>query len=137
LIQDIFFFYYRKDEFTIECPSVGRINKILIGHDNKGLGPAWFLDSIIVEDVNEKHVYEFPCNRWLAKNEDDGQISRFLFPKDSAAHGREPTPGKLTFILSKKKFVDYFQISREIMSLPIIVLSRFGSILVFQCLKND
>ena len=97
------FCFIREDEFTIECPGVGEINKILIGHDNKGLGSAWFLDTVTIEDLNTKRSYEFPCNRWLAKDEDDGQISRFLLPKNSTTPQRELTPGptlgKLTFVL--------------------------------------
>lgn len=32
-----------------------------------------------MEDVKSREVFEFPCKRWLAKNEDDGLISRELF----------------------------------------------------------
>lgn len=84
----------RKDEFVIECPSVGEINKILIAHNNKGTAPGWFLDRIIVEDLNENRIYEFPCNKWLATDEDDGQISRYLFPKGGKGNDRIPTGGK-------------------------------------------
>ncbi|CAF2728225.1 unnamed protein product [Rotaria sp. Silwood2] len=83
----------KKDEFTIECPNIGEINKILIAHNNKGLAPGWFLDQILIEDVNAHHIYEFPCNRWLAKDEDDKEISRFLFPKKPIDHEKEPTAG--------------------------------------------
>ncbi len=81
----------RQDEFVIECPNVGELNKIQIGHDNKGLAAGWFLDTVWVEDLTTKRTYEFPCNKWLAKNEDDGQITRFLFPKN-AAGGRDREP---------------------------------------------
>ena len=73
----------RKDEFIIQCPSVGELNKILIAHDNKGMAAGWFLDRIIIEDVHLDVQYEFPCYKWLAKDEDDKQISRYLFPKQS------------------------------------------------------
>ncbi|CAF4484729.1 unnamed protein product, partial [Rotaria sp. Silwood2] len=86
----------QKDEFTIECPTVGKLNKILIAHNNKGLASGWFLDRILIEDLNKNHIYEFPCNRWLAKNEDDKQISRFLFPKKATDHEKEPTTAILT-----------------------------------------
>ncbi|CAF3703956.1 unnamed protein product, partial [Rotaria sordida] len=83
----------QKDEFTIECPSVGEINKILIAHNNKGSAPGWFLDRIIIEDLNEHRTYEFPCYKWLATDEDDGQISRFLFPKKGGADDKHVTAG--------------------------------------------
>ncbi|CAF1005020.1 unnamed protein product [Rotaria sordida] len=88
----------KKDEFTIECPTVGLLNKILIAHNNKGLAPGWFLDRILIEDVNAHHIYEFPCNRWLAKDEDDKQIARFLFPKTSTDYENQPTAGILYYI---------------------------------------
>jgi hypothetical protein len=84
----------RKDEFTITCPSVGELNKILIAHNNKGSAPGWFLDRILIEDLNENRIYEFPCNKWLAVDEDDGQISRFLFPKKTEGGGKQATAGK-------------------------------------------
>lgn len=87
-------FLCRKDEFTIECPTVGEINKILIAHNNKGTAPGWFLDRIIIEDLNEKRIYEFPCNKWLATDEDDGQISRYLFPKKKGDSDKIATGGK-------------------------------------------
>ncbi|CAF4587849.1 unnamed protein product [Rotaria sp. Silwood1] len=83
----------QKDEFTIECPSVGEINQILIAHNNKGSAPGWFLDRIIIEDLAENRIYEFPCYKWLATDEGDGQISRFLFPKKAGAGDKHPTGG--------------------------------------------
>jgi hypothetical protein len=102
----LFYFSYsfdliRKDEFMIECPSVGELTKILIAHNNKGTGPGWFLDRILIEDMHENRIYEFSCNRWLATDEDDGQISRFLFPKHGTGIEKEPTGGK--YILNTKK----------------------------------
>ncbi|CAF0916712.1 unnamed protein product [Rotaria sordida] len=86
----------QKDEFTIECPSVGELNKILIAHNNKGLAAGWFLDRILIEDLSNNHTYEFPCYKWLAKDEDDKQISRFLFPKKSTNYEKEPTTAIFT-----------------------------------------
>jgi len=68
----------RKDEFIIDCPALGTLKRLRIGHDNSGLSPGWFLDKVIVDDLETSRVYEFPCSRWLAKDEDDGQISREL-----------------------------------------------------------
>lgn len=31
-----------------------------------------------VEDESRGKIYEFPCHRWLAENEDDRQITREL-----------------------------------------------------------
>jgi hypothetical protein len=86
---------------------VGELTKILIAHNNKGAAPGWFLDRILVEDMHEHRIYEFSCYKWLATDEDDGQISRFLYPKDgTTGDGKTPTGGNInlikiqTFILS-------------------------------------
>ena len=73
------FIIYREDKFTVECIALGPLEKIRIGHDNSGPGPAWFLDKVIIDDVEMNATYEFPCQRWLAKDEDDGQITRELY----------------------------------------------------------
>ena len=33
---------------------------------------------VIIDDIEMGVVFEFPCSRWFAKDEDDGQISREL-----------------------------------------------------------
>ncbi|CAF4549680.1 unnamed protein product, partial [Rotaria magnacalcarata] len=83
----------KKDEFVIECPNVGEINKILVAHNNKGAAPGWFLDRILIEDLSEKRIYEFPCYKWLATDEGDRQISRYLLPKKKGDSDRLATAG--------------------------------------------
>ena len=77
----------RKDEFVVECPSLGTLKRLRIGHDNSGVSPGWFLDKVIVDDLETHRVYEFPCHRWLAKDEDDGQISRELLCGGAGSEG--------------------------------------------------
>lgn len=69
-----------KDEFLVKCPCLGRINRIRIGHDNTGFVPGWYLDKVIIDDCDNNIVYEFPCGRWFADDEDDGSIFRDLLP---------------------------------------------------------
>ena len=54
------------------------LSKILIGHDNSGIAPGWFLDRIEVECPANGLIQVFPCNKWLAKDEGDGRIERVL-----------------------------------------------------------
>ncbi|KAI3380663.1 hypothetical protein SNEBB_002301 [Seison nebaliae] len=68
------------DEFDIETLSIGRLNRLRIGHNNKGVAPGWFLDKVEILDDTSKISYIFPCNKWFALNEDDGQLSRILLP---------------------------------------------------------
>ncbi|XP_013416715.1 lipoxygenase homology domain-containing protein 1 isoform X2 [Lingula anatina] len=80
----------QKDEFLIESPNLGPLKRLRVGHDNKGFSAGWYLDKIIVDDLDQSKVYEFPCDRWLAKDEDDGQISRELLV---GVGPHDPTPG--------------------------------------------
>ncbi|XP_010779871.1 lipoxygenase homology domain-containing protein 1-like [Notothenia coriiceps] len=70
------------DEFIVESVSIGQVRRVRIGHDGKGGGCGWFLDKVIVREDGqaEAQAVEFPCNRWLDRNEDDGQIVRELVP---------------------------------------------------------
>ncbi|XP_056274884.1 lipoxygenase homology domain-containing protein 1 isoform X1 [Pseudoliparis swirei] len=70
------------DEFIVEAVALGKIRRVRIGHDGKGGGCGWFLDKVIVREEGQAgaDAEEFPCNRWLDRNEDDGQIVRELVP---------------------------------------------------------
>ncbi|KAL0965208.1 hypothetical protein UPYG_G00278200 [Umbra pygmaea] len=67
-----------EDKFTIEAPNLGRLKKITIGHNNKGSSAGWCLDKVMIDDMGNKEIYEFPVNRWFAMDEDDGKIQRDL-----------------------------------------------------------
>ncbi|XP_016111282.1 lipoxygenase homology domain-containing protein 1 [Sinocyclocheilus grahami] len=75
-----------EDKFTVEAPNLGRVRKITIGHNNKGSSAGWFVEKVIVDDLGNKAVYEFPIGRWFAIDEDDGKIQR-----DVLVGGSQPT----------------------------------------------
>ncbi|XP_056097903.1 lipoxygenase homology domain-containing protein 1 isoform X1 [Rhinichthys klamathensis goyatoka] len=75
-----------EDKFTIEAPNLGRVRKITIGHNNKGSSAGWFVEKVILDDLGNKALYEFPINRWFAIDEDDGKIQR-----DVLVGGSQPT----------------------------------------------
>uniref|UniRef100_A0A3P9J9C9 Lipoxygenase homology domains 1b n=1 Tax=Oryzias latipes TaxID=8090 RepID=A0A3P9J9C9_ORYLA len=70
------------DEFLVEAVNLGPIRRLRIGHNGKGRGCGWFLGKVTVREEGqaEAHAVEFPCNRWLDRYEDDGQIVRELVP---------------------------------------------------------
>lgn len=39
---------------------------------------GWFLQTVIIEDEETLEKFTFPCERWLAKDEDDGSLMREL-----------------------------------------------------------
>ncbi len=43
-----------------------------------GPAPGWHLEYVDVKDDLLDQTFRFPCDRWLARSEDDGQIMREL-----------------------------------------------------------
>uniref|UniRef100_A0A6B2KWS8 PLAT domain-containing protein n=1 Tax=Arcella intermedia TaxID=1963864 RepID=A0A6B2KWS8_9EUKA len=76
------------DKFLIESIDVGTVKSIIIGHDNTGVGPGWYVDWISVVNLSRKKTYNFPVSRWFAKDEDDGLIERTLAPGEGDASGQ-------------------------------------------------
>lgn len=72
----------RTDMFTLEAMDIGKVKKVIIGHDGKGFGAGWFLDSVTVDVPSHGQQLKFACNRWLASDEDDGLIERELYPSE-------------------------------------------------------
>eukprot|EP00048_Salpingoeca_helianthica_P011487 m.165366 g.165366 ORF g.165366 m.165366 type:complete len:558 (+) comp15231_c6_seq5:1553-3226(+) len=68
------------DVFTIECLDLGRLQRLAVWHDNKGLGAAWHLDEIVVHNGSTGHRTVFPCKLWLSKSDGDKQLRRELVP---------------------------------------------------------
>ena len=62
-----------------------------IEHDNKGRGPGWFLEKVVVVDTAEPRSgkWYFYCKRWLADDEDDGAICRELYASKKPTSDRD------------------------------------------------
>jgi hypothetical protein len=73
----------QEDIFTLVCVDLGPLTKAKVRHDNSGLKPAWNLDRIQAEDKLADKTTAFPCGRWFATSEDDGQICRELMAVDN------------------------------------------------------
>ncbi|XP_076807722.1 lipoxygenase homology domain-containing protein 1-like isoform X3 [Clavelina lepadiformis] len=65
-----------EDEFAVSVGGIGEIRKVRIAHDNTGTSPGWLCESVTLTDVTTGQVLQFPCNRWLSRDEDDGEICR-------------------------------------------------------------
>jgi len=72
----------------LRIPSLGTIKEILVRHNNKGSKAGWYLShvNVFTGPKNNQKLVVFPCNRWLAKSADDGQIFRRLYPESSLVH---------------------------------------------------
>ena len=70
----------QEDTFSLEIMELGKIQSVKIRHDNKGGRAGWFLDHLKLTSQTLEEPLAFPCKRWLATDEDDGQIERTLVP---------------------------------------------------------
>lgn len=67
--------------FSFEAVSLESLTKVVIGHNGRGHGAGWFLDKIIVREMDEENVgnfYLFNCDRWLDEFEEDGKLETEL-----------------------------------------------------------
>ncbi|XP_016396373.1 polycystic kidney disease protein 1-like 2 [Sinocyclocheilus rhinocerous] len=54
------------DVFLLSMPfSLGELQSIDISHDNSGGSPDWYLDRIMVQDLQMQEVTHFLCSTWL------------------------------------------------------------------------
>ncbi|KAF7200542.1 lipoxygenase homology domain-containing protein 1-like [Nothobranchius furzeri] len=77
-------FVLQEDVFIVTAVDLGTLKKLRIRHDNTKPYSSWYLDRVEIVDTKEDVTYYFPCNRWLAVEEDDGQVARELVPVDEA-----------------------------------------------------
>ncbi|XP_033117714.1 uncharacterized protein LOC117117519, partial [Anneissia japonica] len=67
------------DSFLMAVPkSLGTMVHLRIWHDNKGKRPSWFLSRASIKDLQTNRIYYFMLDKWLAVEEDDGQIERII-----------------------------------------------------------
>ncbi|XP_062867638.1 lipoxygenase homology domain-containing protein 1-like [Trichomycterus rosablanca] len=74
----------QEDVFTLTAMDLGLLKKLRIRHDNTQASAGWYLDRVEIMDMKDETMYFFPCQRWLAVDEDDGQLARELVPVDEA-----------------------------------------------------
>ena len=68
--SDVFVLYVNK--------SLGAIQGVQIGHDNFGDNPSWYLEEILIRDVQSKQSWKFMANQWFALERGDGRIERVI-----------------------------------------------------------
>ena len=58
--------------------NLGELKKVLVWHDNRGSSPSWYLNHVIVKDLQTDKKYYFFSNSWLTLEEDNGAIQKEL-----------------------------------------------------------
>uniref|UniRef100_A0A672VBQ3 Polycystin 1, transient receptor potential channel interacting n=1 Tax=Strigops habroptila TaxID=2489341 RepID=A0A672VBQ3_STRHB len=61
--------------------SLGSIWRIRVWHDNKGLSPSWYLQHVIVRDLQSSKSYFFLVNDWLSveSEDNDGMVEKEVY----------------------------------------------------------
>ncbi|XP_055401983.1 oxygen-regulated protein 1 isoform X4 [Bubalus kerabau] len=65
-----------EDTFTITVGDIGTLFKIRVGHTNSGLSPSWHCKEIKLWDLNAGRQFHIPVQRWLARDQEDGEVCR-------------------------------------------------------------
>lgn len=65
---------------TFSQTFVVQLERLIIGHDNKGQDPAWYLDEVDVDiPVRDEH-YKFRCGSWIGGDRPGQRKEAVLFP---------------------------------------------------------
>lgn len=64
--------------FSWQLPDLGEVRRLCVRHDDAGVGPGLFLSHIVVHNEDSHKSWTFPCNRWLTRHRDDGEVERTL-----------------------------------------------------------
>nr|XP_012563309.1 unnamed protein product [Hydra vulgaris] len=82
------------DLFTFRNqPWLGKLSKLRVWHDNEGVSPAWYLQSIYILDELSGRLFCFVINSWLSK--DKGAVLKEA-PVNFVALYKESVPDVLT-----------------------------------------
>jgi len=60
--------------------SLGPLQLLRIWHDNSGrdMMASWFLNYVLVRDVQTGEKFHFVVNKWLAVERDDGEVRVYI-----------------------------------------------------------
>ena len=47
---------------------------IKIWHDNEGSNPSWYVNQVVIKDLETDEKWYFICNRWVAVDKEDGEL---------------------------------------------------------------
>jgi len=73
------------DIFNLDASDVGTLSKVVIGHDNSGIGASWYLDCVEISNLVTNDSWFFPCAQWFDKSKGDKKIERELFPSEKTS----------------------------------------------------
>ncbi|XP_022806964.1 lipoxygenase homology domain-containing protein 1-like isoform X2 [Stylophora pistillata] len=72
----------RADKFVVQTADVGKLEKLVIGHDNRGEDPGWLLEEVDVDIPERDEHYKFRCGGWLGGQRPGQRKEAVLYPVD-------------------------------------------------------
>uniref|UniRef100_W5MAE3 PLAT domain-containing protein n=1 Tax=Lepisosteus oculatus TaxID=7918 RepID=W5MAE3_LEPOC len=60
--------------------SLGELQNIRLWHDNTGGHPSWYVDKVVVQDVQTRQCWHFLCSTWLSSSKGDRMTDRTFNP---------------------------------------------------------
>ncbi|KAK7099231.1 lipoxygenase homology domain-containing protein 1-like [Littorina saxatilis] len=64
------------DKFELEALDLGELTQVHIEHDNSGIAPAWFLDHVVITNMETHSPTFFSCRKWLNEDSNNAQDLR-------------------------------------------------------------
>ncbi|XP_014663677.1 PREDICTED: lipoxygenase homology domain-containing protein 1-like [Priapulus caudatus] len=53
------------ERFVVDSPGLGKLQRIVIGHNGSGPNPCWYLDKVLIREQGSETDIVFPCDKWL------------------------------------------------------------------------
>ncbi|CAL9701573.1 unnamed protein product [Knipowitschia caucasica] len=65
------------DVFLLATPyPLGELKNLRLQHDNSGGRPAWYINRVVIQDLQTKSVFHFFCDCWLSSDKGDGMTKK-------------------------------------------------------------
>ncbi|XP_034437184.1 polycystic kidney disease protein 1-like 2 [Hippoglossus hippoglossus] len=65
------------DMFLLAAPfPMGEVRNLRLQHDNSGGHPSWYINRVIIIDLQTRHVGHFFCDCWLSADRGDGMTKK-------------------------------------------------------------
>ncbi|XP_058848646.1 polycystin-1-like protein 2 isoform X1 [Acipenser ruthenus] len=92
------------DMFLLTTPfSLGELQSLRLWHDNTGSHPAWYVNRVLVHDLETDQTWQFLCNSWLAIDVGECVLDK-VFPVATEADLKQFS--NLFFMKTTKDFRD-------------------------------
>uniref|UniRef100_A0A3B5K932 PLAT domain-containing protein n=1 Tax=Takifugu rubripes TaxID=31033 RepID=A0A3B5K932_TAKRU len=87
------------DQFHLETDhNLGEIWKIRIWHDNTGLDPSWYIQHVVVWDLQSDHMFFFLLEDWLSvENHKNSTVEKDVLASCMLLHFRRVFTSQLVF----------------------------------------